>query len=133
MGESLVVGVDLDHRQHRRERFVEGQQVAQLLLDEVADHALRLCAEDVERVRLDLLVRRALQSEQAYLRAVAVRDDQLVLERERGQRLGGDPDVGALVLGGHRLAAAEQRVAAQGYDDAHARKLSCRWWRPGRP
>ena len=63
----------------RRERLLERQQVAQLLLDEVADHALRLGTQHVERVGLDLLVAAALQRQQAHLGAVAVRDDQLVL------------------------------------------------------
>ena len=37
---------------------------------------------------------------------------------ERRQRLGRDAGVGALVLGGHLLAALEQRIAAEGDDDA---------------
>ena len=59
VGERRVVRVDLDHREDARERLLERQQVAQLLLDHVADHPLGLGAEDVERVGLDLLVRRA--------------------------------------------------------------------------
>ena len=117
-----------------RERLLERQEVAQLLLDHVADHALGLGAEDVERIGLDLLVRGALEGEQADLRAVAVRDDQLVLVGDRGQLLGRDAHVRALLLGGHRLAALEQRVAAQRDDDAHRRgRLSRRWWRRGPP
>ena len=77
--EGRVVDVDLDHRQQRRQRLVEGHQVAQLLLDEVADHALRLRAQDVERVGRHLRVGRALERQQADLRSVAVGDDQLVL------------------------------------------------------
>ena len=50
----------------------------------VADHALGLGAEDVERVRpVELRVGGALQGEQADLRAVAVGDDELVLLGER--------------------------------------------------
>ena len=132
--EGRVVGVDLDHRQDRRERLLERQQVAQLLLDQVADHALGLGAEDVERVGLDLLVGGALERQQADLRPVAVRDHELVLRGDRRERLGGNAHVGALVLGGHRLPAAQQRVAAEGDDDAHrVDRLSRRWWRRGRP
>ena len=79
--EGGVVGIDLDHGQDRRERNLERQQVAELLLDEVADHPLRLGGEDVQRVRLDLRVRGALQREQADLRPVAV----------ARARAGGDP------------------------------------------
>ena len=73
-----IVRVDLDHRQERRERPLDRQQVAQLLLDHVADHPLGLGAEDVERVRLDGRVRGALEGQQPDLRAVAVGDDELV-------------------------------------------------------
>ena len=114
------------HRQDRRERRVRRHHVAELLLEDVADHALGLRAEDVERVRLDLRVRRRLQRQQADLRAVAVGEHQLVLLRDGGQRRRGGADVDALVLGGHRLAALEQRVAAQRHHHAH------RCPRPGR-
>ena len=109
VAERRVLGIDLDHGQERRERSLEREQVPELLLDEIADHPLRLRAEDVERVGLDVLVGGALESEQAHLRAVAVRDDELVLRRDTGQGLGGDADVGALVLDGHGLA----RVAGE--------------------
>ena len=54
MLERRIAGIDLDHREQRGERALERQQVAELLLDHVADHAFGLCAEDVERVRRDL-------------------------------------------------------------------------------
>ena len=59
-----------------------GQQVAELLLDHVADHALRLRAEDVERIGLVFGCTRRLQREQADLRAVAVADHDLMLRRD---------------------------------------------------
>ena len=111
--------IDLDHRQQRREGALERQQVAELLLDHVADHAFGLRAEHVERIGLDLLVRGALQREQPDLRAVAVADDELMLGGHRRERVGGDPHVGALVFGGHRFAAPQERVAAQRGDDEH--------------
>ena len=95
------------------------EQVADLLLDEVADHALGLGAEHVERIGLDVLVGGALQREQADLRAVAVRDDELVVAGDPRESARGDPDVRALVAGGHRLAPLEQGVAAESDDDAH--------------
>ncbi len=63
LGERGIVRVDLCHGEHRGERLLEGQQVAQFLLDQVTDHALGLCTEDVEWVRRGLVVRRCLQRE----------------------------------------------------------------------
>ncbi len=118
----------------RREWLLGRQQVAQLLLDEVADHAFRLGAEDVERVRLDLLVGRALERQEADLWTVAVGDHQLVVRGEGSQLLRGHAHVLPLVLGGHGLPATEQRIAAQGDDDPHRLDpLSRRWWRRGPP
>ena len=96
-------GIDLDHREERGERPLEGEQVAQFLLDHVADHPLGLGTEHVEGICLHLLVRGALQGEQSDLRAVAVANHQLMLIGDRRQRFGGDADVATLVLGGHRL------------------------------
>ncbi len=87
VAERRVIGVDLDHGQDARERTVERQKVAQLLLDHVADHPFGLSTEDVERIGLDLLVRRGLEGEQPDLRTVAVRDDQLVPVGDRRQLL----------------------------------------------
>ena len=119
--EGRVGRVDLDHREHRGQRLLEGHEVAQLLLDEVADHALGLGAEDVERVGRHLLVGRTLEGQQADLWSVAVGDDQLVLVGDRRQLDAGGPDVLALVLGGHGLASAQQARCHQG-----RRRLSSR-------
>ena len=83
VGERRVVGVDLDHRQDRRERHLERQPVAQLLLEHVADHALGRGPEDVERVGLLFLVGGGLQGEEPDLRAVAVGHDERVPSRRR--------------------------------------------------
>lgn len=61
----------------------------QLLLDDVADHPLRLRAEYVERVGRDVLVREILQREKSHLRPVAVGDDDLVLAGQARQGLAG--------------------------------------------
>ena len=114
--EGGVVGVDLDHGQDRRERNLERQQVAEFLLDEVADHPLRLGGEDVQRIRLDLHVRGRLEREQSDLRPVAVGEHEPVAFRNGRERLRGDPDVRALGLRRHRLASPEQRVAAQRHE-----------------
>jgi hypothetical protein len=88
------------------------------LFDHVADHAVRLGAEDVERVGLES-IRRGLERKHADLGSVAVGKDELVLPRNRGQGLGRHPHVDALVLGRHGLATAQQGVAAQGDYDPH--------------
>ena len=108
----------------RGERHLEGQQVAELLLDHVADHALGLGAQDIERIGLVGLVGGTLEREQADLRAIAMADDQLMLGGNRRQRLRRDMDVCALRLRRHRLAALEQRVAAESDDDAHGQSPS---------
>ena len=87
VGERRIVRIDLDHREDRGERDLGGQQVAELLLDEIADHSLRLGAEDVQGVRLDLLVGGRLQGEEADLGTVAVRQHELVMLGDRGERI----------------------------------------------
>src|SRR3954451_19424129 len=49
-----------------------------------------------------------------------MRDHEIVLTSERGQRATGDSRVGPLILGRERLSALQQRVPAQCDDDAHA-------------
>ena len=70
--------------------------LTQLLVEQVADLALALGAEHVERVGRDRVVGVALQREQPDLRAVAVGDDHLVLGGELGDRGDGGRDVAAL-------------------------------------
>ncbi len=126
IGESRVVRVDLDHREDRRKRPLDRQQVADLLLDEVADHALGLGAEDVKRIGLNVPVRGTLEREQPDLRTVAMGNDELVLAgdpRERGRR---NPDIGPLMPGGHRLAPLQEGVAAERDDDTHLSEPRCR-------
>ncbi len=126
VAERGVVLVDLDHGQQGSDPLVRWEQVAELLLDEVADHALGLRAEDVQRVGVDLLVRRSLEREQTDLRAVAVRDDQLVVGRQRGKRPACGSHVHTLVLCGQRLTPAEEGVAAQRDDDPHLSRPASR-------
>ena len=90
IAERRIVGVDLDHREQRRERLVERQPVAELLLDQVADHPLRLRTEHVERRVGHVLVGRLLEREQPDLRAVPVRDHELVVLGDRREPIAGD-------------------------------------------
>ena len=119
VGERRIAGVDLDHGEDRGERHLGREQVAELLLDQVADHPFGLRPQQIQRIGLDVLVRRRLQGEETDLRAVAMGQHQLVVLRHRGQRLCGCPDVRPLRLGGHRLAPLQQGVATEGDEDAH--------------
>ena len=113
----VVKGVGVDNFMKMQQIDLDRQQIAQLLLDHVADHAFGLRAQHVQRIGLDLLVSGALQRQQTHLRPVAVADHEVMLQRHRRQGLCGDPHVAALVLGRQWLAASQQRVAAQGGDD----------------
>jgi hypothetical protein len=117
--EGGVVGLDLDPRQQRGHRALAAERVADLLFEQVADQAIGLGAEHVQRVRRHVGVGLGLQGQQADLRAVAVNDDQLVFHRHCGQTPCGDAHVVQLVLRSGDLLAAQQRVAADGDDDAH--------------
>ena len=92
------------------------QPVLEFLLEDVADHPLALGAEDVEGVRRHLRVRLCLESEQADLRPVAVRQHDIVSRGQLGDRGHRLACVLPLDLGRQRLAAAEQRVPAEGDD-----------------
>ena len=108
-----------------------GQAVLHRLEQPVADHPLRLRAEDVERVRRrEVRVRGTLQRQHTDLGAVAVGDDELVLRRERCQRLDGASYVRFLHLGIGPLPALEQRVPAEGDHDPHVSRPG---WPRARP
>ena len=108
-----------EHLRQQRGDLAVRQLVAERLLEQVADHALALRPEHIERVGRDVGVGRRLQGEQADLGSVAVGDDQLVVTGELGEAARGFGDVAALKLGLSRLAALQQRVAAERGDDAH--------------
>ena len=127
--EGRVARVDLHHREDRRERDVAGDHVAELLLEDVADHPLGLRAEDVERVRVDVGVRRRLEGEQPDLGSVAVGEHELVRLGDGRQGRRRAADVHPLVLRRHRLAPLQQGVAAERHHDAHG-EVSPPGWRP---
>ncbi|MCY1438401.1 hypothetical protein D9M71_545970 [compost metagenome] len=114
--EGRVGAVHLDLGEDGSEGQLGRQQVAQLLFDHVADHAFGLGAEDVQRVGVGGIIGRALQGQQADLRAVAMGNHQFVAGGHLGDLLAGDAHVLALILRGHGLATAQQGVAAQGDD-----------------
>ena len=77
--ESRIERVDNGLRDERRDR-TPPSDVPELAFEEVADHALGLGAEHVERIGAHVAERLALEREQPDLRTVAVRDHQLVFE-----------------------------------------------------
>ena len=72
---------------------------------------------------VDVRVGLALEREQADLGPVPMRDDDVVVRRDRGDRLDGGGDVAALRDHVRGLAAAQQRVASKRGDDQHEEVL----------
>jgi hypothetical protein len=124
MGEGRILRVHHDHGEQCGHLLPRRQETPQFLLDEIADHALSARVQDVQRVRLRVGVRLGLQRQQAHLRPVAVHDHDAVPGGQRRDRLGRDHDVPPLHLGGHRLTAPQQRIAAQRDHDPHLRDSS---------
>jgi hypothetical protein len=85
--------LDDDLRQHG-DHLAPGHRIAELLGEDVADHAVGLRAEHVERCPVP--IGGGLEDEQSHLRAVAVGHDEIVIARQLGQRASGDPRVGPL-------------------------------------
>jgi hypothetical protein len=96
-----------------RDAVLVVDEVVELHLEHVADLALRLRVEDVERIRRRLRVRVAHERQQPNLRAVAVRDHEVVAQRSARQDACGIPRRLRLVDGFERLSAAQQGVAAE--------------------
>jgi len=92
--------------------------VGQLLLDHVAEGALGIGADAVQRHRVQLVQRQLDAAEdEADLRAVAVGQDEVPAERQQlGHVLAGLPGDLELVVDPLVLLVADQRVAADGQD-----------------
>ncbi len=121
--------IDPHLRQERGEEPVP-HGIAELLLQDVADHAGAFGVEHVERERR-LRRRGRLEGEQAHLRPVAVGDHQRMAGRDQfGEHRCRAADVGALVVCRHRLTPLQEGIAAERDDDPH---LRLRWWRRGSP
>jgi hypothetical protein len=118
-GEGGVGGVHGDHGQDGGDLDLGGQQVAQFLLDQVADHALGAGVQHVQRVGLGAGIGFGLQGQQADLGPVAVYHHDGVRGGQRRDRLRRDLDVAPLDLGGHRVRTAQQRITAQRDHDPH--------------
>ena len=96
------------------------QCIPELLLDQIAQHAFRFGAQDIEWLLAASGTCSTLQREEANLRPIAVRDEDLVaVGAEWRKRLRGTPDVGPLIGLSQRLTAFEERIASECHDDAH--------------
>ena len=94
--------------------------VFQGLQQEVTDHALCLGHEGVEGVgEGEVGVPGALECQQAYLGAIAVGDDQVVIEGEGGKGLDGRDDVRLLPRRKRNLTSLHEGVPTQGDDHPH--------------
>ncbi len=61
MLECRVGWIHLDLSEQRRDRLFLGQSIAQFLLDQVANHALGLSPQHIERIRLNVTISSRLQ------------------------------------------------------------------------
>ena len=103
----------------------ERHQVAQFLLDHVADHADGFCTDHVERVGVDGGVFMVHQGKQADLRAVAVGGDEVVVALDEAHEdLGDLLGVALVILDCALLAPLHERVPAHG--DEHEGSASGR-------
>ena len=115
-----VFGVDLDLGQQCRDRAVMAQGVLELLLYEIADHAVGFRPQHIQREHLIGFVGGTLKCQQADLRPVAMSDNQLVAGLDDlCQRCGRGGDVGALGLRGQRFATAQKGISPEGCNDKH--------------
>jgi hypothetical protein len=109
--EGGIARIDRDLRQQAGD-VAPRQFVPQRGFDHIADHALGLGAQHVQRIA-------GPQGQQPDLRAIAVGDDQRMLARNFRQSPCGGADVRDLPCGLRRLVAAQQRVPAKGCDHQH--------------
>ncbi len=116
-----VIGTHLGARQQRRD-IARPESIAELLFEQVADHALGFRAEYVERIERPAGFG-CLAREQAHLRPVTVRDDERVVGGQCRERARGAPHVVTLGFERGRFAALEEGIAAECCDDSHAHIL----------
>src|SRR5690606_38019584 len=103
------------------ERDVLRKIVSQFLLDHIADHSFGLCIEHVKRVGVDCRVAGCLEGKEPYLRAVPVREHELVSGSQGGDGQCGSPHILPLLLCRHRLTTFQKGISAKGYHDPHSR------------
>ena len=117
IGKRRILGINL-HLSQQRGNVAARHQIFQLLDQHVADHALRLGTQHIQRIGRDLGVGTVLQGQQADLRAVAMHQHHVVLLSNQGDGLGGSGDVLALDIRLKGLTTTEQCIATQSDDDS---------------
>ena len=89
------------HCRYRRYRRFLRQALGQ----HIANHALALRHQHVQRVRFDVAIGQILQRQQAYLRPVAVHNGQTVMLRQTRQRGNGTVNIAILIFYRQRFSA----------------------------
>ncbi len=118
-GEGRVLGIDHDLGEQRAGWGLTDAAL-QSLLEQVADHALRLGPQHIQGVCSGALVGLGLERQQSDLGPVAVGNHDAVFGGELGERVDGPGDVAALALDVERLASTQQGVAAERCYDEHS-------------
>ena len=118
--ECRIVDIDFHHRQESRQRNFNREEIAKFLLENVADHSLRLCTEYIEGVCLNFRIGLSLKCQETNLWSVSVGYHELVPLSYRGQCFGGDHEVAQLIFRSHRFSSLEEGVTTE-RDDATTR------------
>ena len=117
IGKRRILGINL-HLSQQRGDIAARHQVFQLLDQHVADHALGLGTQHIQRIGGYLGIGAVLQGQQADLRAVTMHQYHVVLLSDQGDGLGGSCNVLALDIRFQWLTTTEQCIATQSDDDS---------------
>ena len=105
MLESRIIRIDLGLRENGGQSGGFWYVVDEFLLDHVPDHADGFCANHVQGIHRNFLIRIVLQRKQPHLRTVAVRDNKFITSISLGNLSAGQRYVFTLVFTEHRFAA----------------------------
>ena len=111
------MGIDFNLSQQHT-NFTLWKLVFQRLLQHIANHSLTFRAENVERIGGDAGIRTVLQRQKSNLRAIAVHQNHAPLLCELSDSFCRQLNVLALDVSFQRLAAFEQRIAAQRHNQS---------------
>lgn len=116
MLEGRILRIHLGLREHGGNRGRLRNEVDELLLDQVTDHANGFSTEHIKRVHRNFLVRVVLECNETDLRAVAMRDHKFVAFVGLCDLFACDAHVGLLNVAAHGFAAFLKSVSAQSDD-----------------
>jgi hypothetical protein len=119
IGKCGVSRINLDHGENSRRRNLSREMVSQFLLNHVADHTLGLGIQHVQGIGFDCRIAGSLESKQADLRPVPVRENELMIGCQGCQCPGCCTDILPLYICRHRLPPFQQGVSTQGDDNSH--------------